>query len=408
VDACDVLIVGGGPAGSSCALRLRGNGLRVAVLDRARFPRHKPCAGWVTPRVLELLGLDPDEYGAGRTIQPIRRFLTGMIGDRPVETSYPGTVSWGIRRCEFDTYLIARADCPVRPGTAAASLRRRGDRWICNGTLEARVVVGAGGHFCPVARQIAPARGPADTVIALEEERLLSASGEAECLVEPDRPELYFCRDLRGYGWCIRKGAFLNVGLGRLGGREASGHATEFVSWLKSRRRIPRDFPERMRGHAYRLRGSGRSPVFADGVLLVGDAAGLAEPRSGEGIRPAVESGFLAADVILRCDGKYDAARLAPYARLLEERLGGLRTSGSAREPPGKTVAGVARLVFSNRWFARRVVLDRWFLRGAGIDAAGGKQGEDQATKRPPCRAAGRAGGSKRGSAAGPPRHRNA
>ena len=101
-----------------------------------------------------------------------------------------------------------------------------------------------------------------------------------------------------------------------------------------------------------------------DGELLVGDAAGLAYPRSGEGIRPAVESGLLAARHLARAAG-FDAAALAPYAAALEARFG-------AREPrlrlgvtdllPGPWVQRLAGRLFASPWFARHVVVDRWFV----------------------------------------------
>ncbi|HUJ49063.1 MAG TPA: FAD-dependent oxidoreductase, partial [Bryobacteraceae bacterium] len=62
MDTFDVLIVGGGPAGSSCACKLRRSGLEVAILDRQRFPRDKVCGGWITPAVLSELEIDPADY----------------------------------------------------------------------------------------------------------------------------------------------------------------------------------------------------------------------------------------------------------------------------------------------------------------------------------------------------------
>jgi 2-polyprenyl-6-methoxyphenol hydroxylase-like FAD-dependent oxidoreductase len=82
MESCDVLIVGGGPAGSACAGRLTEAGLDVLVWDKARFPRDKPCAGWITLGVLETLGLDAASYGAARTLQPFHGFRTGQIGGR--------------------------------------------------------------------------------------------------------------------------------------------------------------------------------------------------------------------------------------------------------------------------------------------------------------------------------------
>jgi flavin-dependent dehydrogenase len=61
MDTCDVLIVGGGPAGSSCAWKLRDSGLDVLIMDRQRFPRDKVCGGWITPQVLEELAIDAAE-----------------------------------------------------------------------------------------------------------------------------------------------------------------------------------------------------------------------------------------------------------------------------------------------------------------------------------------------------------
>jgi len=80
MDSCDVLVVGGGPAGSTCAWKLCQAGLDVMVLDAAVFPRDKVCAGWVTPGVFRLLDLDPSEYRAtGLTIQDITGFRTSVM-----------------------------------------------------------------------------------------------------------------------------------------------------------------------------------------------------------------------------------------------------------------------------------------------------------------------------------------
>ena len=67
---CDALIVGGGPAGSSCAWALRRAGLAVWVLDKSKFPRDKVCAGWITPPVIETLEIDRADYAAHHVLQP--------------------------------------------------------------------------------------------------------------------------------------------------------------------------------------------------------------------------------------------------------------------------------------------------------------------------------------------------
>jgi menaquinone-9 beta-reductase len=98
-----------------------------------------------------------------------------------------------------------------------------------------------------------------------------------------------------------------------------------------------------------------------DGVLLVGDAAGLACPHSGEGIRPAVESGLMAAATVLEAGADYRRQRLAGYRDRLLARYGSANadTGGTGSEALRSVVA---RVLLRSRWFARHVVLDRWFL----------------------------------------------
>jgi flavin-dependent dehydrogenase len=100
MDTCDVLIVGGGPAGSSCARTLHREGLDVVVVDAAVFPRDKVCAGWITPQVVTELGLDIEAYRQSRTLQPITGFRVGLIGGGDeTDAMYGRPVSFGIRRC---------------------------------------------------------------------------------------------------------------------------------------------------------------------------------------------------------------------------------------------------------------------------------------------------------------------
>jgi geranylgeranyl reductase family protein len=360
VNRCDALVVGGGPAGSTCARELARAGLDVLVLDKAAFPRDKPCAGWITPGVLETLGLSVRDYGReGRTLQPILGFRTGVVGGRDVLTRYDGPVSYGIRRCEFDQYLLRRSGARVVTGHRVSDLRWDGEGWIVDGEIRTPLLVGAGGHFCPVARILGHPEGDEPVVAAQEVEFRLEASQEAECPVRPDTPELYFCADLAGYGWCFRKGRYLNVGLGRRDRRELPEQVRAFVAFLERRRRVPPGLPPRFRGHAYLLYERASRRLVDRGVLLVGDAAGLAYPASGEGIRTAVESGVLAARAVLAAGGCYARDRLEPYRTALEARLGPRRRG---LDPPRGAAAAVGRWLLGAEWFTRRVLLDRWFL----------------------------------------------
>ena len=349
MDRCDVLIVGGGPAGSSCAWRLRNSGLDVAILDKQIFPRHKVCGGWITPAVVAELEIDPVEYGESRVLQPINSFLTGSIGGPAIESVYGATVSYGIRRCEFDDYLLRRSGARLLLGTPLKTLEQRGGLWIVNGEMEAGVLVGAGGHFCPVARLIGARKAGERAVVAQEAEFEMDSEQAAGCRVLPERPELYFCPDMKGYGWCFRKGNFLNVGLGRMDQHRLSEHVAAFVRFLKSTGRLSFEIPSAMLGHAYLLFGSAtRDKVAADGLLLIGDAAGLAYPQSGEGIRPAIESGLFAAETVLAARGNYAHESLERYRGLLTRRFGGSGgewTSAIGQHLPDRWIAFLGRLL---------------------------------------------------------------
>ncbi len=367
--ACDVLIVGGGPAGSSCARALTPAGLHVIVLDKASFPRDKTCAGWITPPVLETLEIDPDEYRSGhpggRTLQPIRAFRTSRIGDADVHTPFDRIVSFGIRRCEFDHYLLQRSHADVRAGEPLVSLRRdeSGARWIANDTIAAPIVIGAGGHFCPVARQLGGAsRGSEPVVAAQEIEVVLTPDQAAACAIAADTPELFLTQDLKGYGWCFRKERVLNVGLGRQDRHDLSRHVRDFGAWLIAAGKLPRDLAWRWKGHAYLIHGTSGRRLIDDGMLLIGDAAGFAYPRSGEGIRPAIESGLLAARTILDADGRYDREHLGTYRTRVRNRFGKGETPGAWRPLPESFTRSVAARLLAMPWFAREVFLTRWFL----------------------------------------------
>jgi geranylgeranyl reductase family protein len=368
VERADVLIVGGGPAGSSCAAALVAAGRDVLVLDRHRFPREKPCAGWITPEVVARLGLRLDEYARAHTLQPISRFRIGRIGGRAVDVDYGAPVSYGIRRCEFDTELLCRSGARTRLGEGVTDIRREGREWVVNGRFEAPVLVGAGGHFCPVARLLNGPLPHEAPVVAQEVEFRLEGPALDGCRVEPERPELYFSPDLRGYGWCFRKGAHLNVGLGHRDRHALPQRVGAFLAWLVQERRITPVPRAGWRGHAYLVREAAARRVAADGALLVGDAAGLAFAASGEGILPAILSGRLAAEAILERHGETDEGLLGRhYTRRLSDELGPRPASS---RPPGSLAAAAGAVLLASPWFARHVVLDRWFLhRTAGRPA---------------------------------------
>ncbi|MFP5344192.1 MAG: NAD(P)/FAD-dependent oxidoreductase [Gammaproteobacteria bacterium] len=359
----DAVILGGGPGGSTAAWKLRRAGLDVVVLDKKTFPRDKVCAGWITPKVVDALELDLDDYRVGRVLQSFTGFRTSCLSQDEVETVYGEPVSYGIRRCEFDHYLLQRSGAQLKLGEPLQSLRRENGEWIINESLRAPLLIGAGGHFCPVARHLGARLGSAESVVAAQEiEFAMNERQVQECRVAQETPELFFCADLKGYGWAVRKGNYLNIGLGREDNHKLSAHVEAFCAFLKQQGKIPRDIPDHFNGHAYLLYAHTPRRIVADGALLIGDAAGLAYPQSGEGILPAIESALLAADVIIAAHGDYRLDRLTPYEEKLTARFGERKIQATPGTVIEKLKQAIGRRLLTTHWFARHVVLDRWFL----------------------------------------------
>jgi menaquinone-9 beta-reductase len=366
VDHCEVLIVGGGPSGSSCARALTRAGVDAWIIDKAEFPRDKVCGGWITPHTVAALGLDLEEYARGRTLQPMTGFEVGVLGKPLTAVDYGRTVSHAIRRREFDHFLLATSGARQRLGEPVQSIERAPGGWCVNGSLHARLLVGAGGHGCPVARHLGRDTASGGEAFAGEEvEFRLEPAADAACAVNRNMPALYFCDDLRGYGWVVRKRDYINIGMGRIGAHGLGEQVHAFLRHLVETGVVAADCTPHFKGHAYLSSQSSTRRPYADGALLVGDSAGLADARSGEGIRAAVESGLLAAMTILEAQGDFRAKQLARHARNLATRFGA-RDPAAVPEDDGvdspRTMTG--RWLLARPAFVRHVVLDRWFLHG--------------------------------------------
>ncbi len=288
-----VLIVGGGPAGASCAWKLQNAGMDVLVLDKAAFPRRKLCAGWITPQVFQLLGTSPQDYPHG--LLRFRRLICYFRGLRvPVKTR-----QYSIRRYEFDRWLLERAGAPVEQH-AVKHIRRENQHYIVDERYRARYLVGAGGTHCPVYRQLfgRVCPRPGDRRISTVEEEFCWDYKDGNCYL------WFFDEGLPGYAWYVPKaGGYVNIGIGgkdaaiKKQGRTIRQYWRHFTGRLQSAGLLPaREFAAQ--GHVYYTRG--RKPLLSrENAFIAGDAAGLATADMGEGIGPAIQSGFRAAEAIL-------------------------------------------------------------------------------------------------------------
>ena len=333
----DVVIVGGGPAGSTAAWKLKRAGLDVLVLDKERFPRLKLCAGWITPDVVRDLALDPAQYP--------HRFLTFDRLHAHVKGLHArlACVQHSIRRFEFDAWLLERSGATFEQHTVRALRREPGGGYSIDDTYRCRYLIGAGGTRCPVYRTFFREANP-----RASELQTVTLEHEFEYdWQDPDCHLWFFEKGLPGYSWYVPKqNGWLNVGIGGMAerlkhrGQDIKQHWATFIERLG--RRLARGAQCEPTGYSYYLRGNVEVPRVED-AFVTGDAAGLATRDMCEGIGPAVASGLRAARAILG-EAEYRLSDLSAASLgggFASRMLDWLFTRGSGRpEAPLLAAAG--------------------------------------------------------------------
>ncbi len=303
----DVIIVGGGPAGAACAGQLKKHKIDCLVLDQARFPRFKPCAGWMSPNAVSYIQLDKMDYPHSFTT--FHRFKISVRGLQ--FTSY--ALQYAIRRIEFDDWLLRRSGARVVEHIVK-SIVQEGERFIIDGEYKAKYLVGAGGTYCPVYRTFFKDDAPKarELLIAAQEDEFAYPYNDGDCW-------LWFLEnDLPGYAWYVPKAkGFVNVGVGGLAQRmHANGdnlkrHWNLLVEKL-DQLGLVRGYAYKPSAHSYYLRRD-RSDIRKGNVFLAGDAAGLATIDLGEGIGAGIRSGQLVADAIAT-GSEYSVHSMSSYS----------------------------------------------------------------------------------------------
>ena len=313
----DVVVCGAGPGGSRAARALLDAGLTVAQFDRSAFPRVKPCAGGMTPKSLEALGASGASWFRGESDRVDFRGW-GRTG---LSLQHPTQVLRYVHRPHFDFELVKANQ--ERDGFAFYSNERiesiewNADRGFRVSTAEREVwcgqLIGADGSQGIVNRtfQISKPRGRA-TAVEVEVSR--NDLGGTTC--PPERPCFDFGYVSTGYGWVFPKRDYWTVGLYTLA-EPAGGLRGSLTRYLdeKGFGAAGREALGTLRGHSYGVGAQRIRPPEAP-VYLVGDAVGMAEAVTGEGIFYALESGRLAGEVaagvaVGRCEPQeyYDRLR---------------------------------------------------------------------------------------------------
>ena len=308
----DVIVAGGGPAGSTAARTAALRGLDVLILEKSIFPRYKPCGGALSLKALSMLdGPLPSR------IQ--ERKITGArvhYRDLELERHKGYEITQLIDRRAFDQYLLERA---ILAGARAMTEKALGfldsGEWVSvqtkDGVYKSRFLIVASGCQDALKKEIA---GPESkksmglclvTEIEAEEDRIVEHLGSAL--------DIHFSV-AGGYGWIFPHRGYYSVGIG--------GLSSTLCHPRQTMRRFLREngFSQeaRLAGHLI-PQGGNRRRVAQGRVLLAGDAAGLVDPFTGEGIYYALASGKIAGEMVGDVQAKIVASS---YESRIEKELG--------------------------------------------------------------------------------------
>lgn len=333
----DVIIVGGGPAGSVLGWQLAREGVSTLIFERARMPREKVCGDFVDPRGVQIL----EAMGCMRRLDQARPLHIGHTATFvDWECQYEGPIpfygqadglpahGYAVPRLDLDAAMLeaaAHAGARVQEQAAVTDVSAGPDGMTVVAdpgarAYRARLVVGADGVNSIVAKRLSGAvDDPRRTVVA----QRAYAVGAAET-GKPAQSEVFFDESLfPGYGWLFPgPGGRVNLGIGLLSEtrRDRDAHIpslfADFVDAL--RRRHPAcaelELCSKPIGGVVRTYGCAGANHF-DGGLLIGDAGSFVNPMTGEGITPGMESALLAAPALRAAleAGDFTAAKLAAY-----------------------------------------------------------------------------------------------
>jgi geranylgeranyl reductase family protein len=322
----DVIIVGGGPAGSTAARRASQAGLSVVLFDKARFPRYKPCAGAIRFDVNSLLDFDIKNIRQ-RKISGVAMFAPSgfRVDCVPEDRSVPGSI---IRREDFDHLLLkkaAEAGAEIREDTRIAMAREEESHAVVTTKegeeVTGRYLVGADGINSIVAKSLGFYDGwrGDSAMVAIEVEAEVGSSTVREICGEPsgydaDLLLLYFGGLSHGYIWCFPKRSILSLGAccrQDMGGELRPAYEKWYAAF-KDEYGIE---PQIISDTAARFPIKRAKNIVKGRTVLLGDAAGLVDPFTGEGIPEAIESGILASSALSKAVKEANPRFLREYEK---------------------------------------------------------------------------------------------
>jgi geranylgeranyl reductase family protein len=366
----DVIVVGAGPAGSTAAKNLAEKGIKVLLLDKAIFPRDKPCGGGLPTRVQKRFPyiepyLNSVSYGTSMFSSSLR-YKCDLIRDKPFLEM--------VLRKDFDYGLLSlaqKAGAAFLGGKSVVDVVVQKDKvsvMLEDGqTMETQMVIGSDGMHSVVAEKTNLSKKLEVLCVSLMQEQPMTPKQLTTFFTKKRMIYLFIkAHGIAGYAWVFPKKNSVNIGIGEFQSAVSKAKPKiplketyeRFIATLQEKKLLPANFPiENLKGATL--------PIFplentcGDRVLLCGDAAGFINPITGEGIYYAMVSGQIAADVIAEGLSAHDLSYrfLSRYQTLWDNDFGkDLKALGRFNNQWGKDSERIVRLMMRDKKFARLII----------------------------------------------------
>jgi len=366
----DVVVVGAGPAGSTAAKTLAEKGIKVLLIDKATFPRDKPCGGGLPTRVQKRFPyikplLDSISYGTTMFSSSLR-FRCDFVREKPFLEM--------VLRKDFDNGLLSiaqNAGATILEGKSVIDVVIQKDKasvMLEDGqTIETQMVIGSDGMHSVVAEKTNLSKELEVLCISLVQEQPMTTKQLTSFFTKKRLIYLFIkAHRIAGYAWVFPKKTTVNIGIGEFQSAISKKRPKiplkesyqQFITTLKEKKLLPADFPiENLKGATLPI--FPLENTYGDRVLLCGDAAGFINPITGEGIYYAMVSGHIAAEVIAQGLKAQDLSHrfLSRYQTLWNNDFGkDLKALGWFNNQWGKDSERIVRLMTWDKKFAKLII----------------------------------------------------
>lgn len=366
----DVVVVGAGPAGSTVAKNLAEKNLKVLLIDKATFPRDKPCGGGLPTRVVKRFPyieplIDSVSYGTTMYSSSLR-YKFDFTRDKPF-------LMMTIRK-QFDHGLLSlaqKAGARFQSGKSVVDVLIQNNKAVIlledGQSIETQMVIGCDGMHSVVAEKTKLAKKLEVLCICLMQEQPMTPKELSTFFTKKRLAYLFIkAQGIAGYGWVFPKKNCVNIGIGEFQSAVSKARPKiplketyeRFITVLKEKKLLPPEFPiENLRGATLPI--FPLENTYGDRVLLCGDAAGFINPITGEGIYYAMASGYIAAQVVADAFKKQDFSRrfLAQYQHLWINDFGkDLKALGRFNNQWGMKSEKILRMMTRDKKFAKLII----------------------------------------------------